>query len=198
MNTQTDKATLHFNAYYHDNTLLIQLVIVEFINSYYLIKHLKTIKDKCFNNKNSHISLSEILIKLLGITPQDSFGNPTWNTGTLTKLKTYSAQFIRNNVESLPNKLEFSLYSNTQQAWLYALQSLEFLNGYPMVYSSTLIEKSFSRLFRRFLDVNNLLRRLIKSYADKENVAFFLLRKQAELEEIYGDNFLSKIVKKYE
>lgn len=199
---QIDKNNHHFNAYYQDNALLIQLVIVEFISAQKSISQIQLLERQCFKSKESWESalspLLNHLTQLIG-TPayQDLVGVPSWNKGSLTKLKSYCFQFSKNI--GTENKRELALYTFVNQAWLYALQNMDILNTVCLPNNPTAIPKlhqSLNRLYNRSQSISKQILRITSTFRNNENVIFFLCRKRDDLAEIYGSDFFNKIFKK--
>lgn len=207
MFTQISGPHHHFSAYYEDNSLLIQFMMVEFIQTYQLTFQIKTLIHEHLdsNEKSNSVlhSLSHILGQLVGHFPhqgRSSFSR--WAKGSLTKLKEYAEQFSRNS--SHQNKQHVNLHMATHQAWLTALHNLELLNSLSMnpytpnsdaILLLLPLKRTFNTLQIRFNQVIRHIPRVMREYWNNENVILCLLRKRAQFIEIYGSDFLYKRLK---
>lgn len=199
---QIEGPNQHFNAYYKDNSLLIQFIIAEFVQTYQLTNQLKALIQKHLNSlpttDSAFPSLFQVLGQLVGgLSPYEclSLSISSWQKGSLTKLKEYCEQFLRNSQDA--NKQFIYFHTAVHRAWLSALQNLEFLNSlqptYAQAQKSTFFHLSFKRSFEtlqiHFNQVVQRLPRLIQAYWNHENIVLCLLRKKIHLTEIYGPDF---------
>lgn len=205
---QIEGSHQHFNAYYQDNSLLIQFIIAEFVQAYQLTNQLKLLVQKHLEfiptTDSAFPSLFQVLGQLVGgLSPYAylSLSISSWQKGSLTKLKEYCEQFLRNSQDT--NKQFIYLHTAVHRAWLSALQNLEFLNNlqptYEQAQKSTFFHLSFKRSFEtlqiHFNQVIQRLPRLIQAYWNNENIVLCLLRKKVYLAEIYGPDFLATCFK---
>lgn len=197
------KTSLHFNAYYYDNSILIQLVITEFITTYETICQIQGLIEEGLESVDTLDKVAKqlaiLLQNLLGISTFDH-SNCRWIKGSLTKLKNYCEQFSRNKEHRDENSVD--LYTVVHQAWLGALHDLELLRPFfhidnlSMSHSIFLrLKQSLNQIDNRLNEIHKPLTRLIIPFQADENVMFFLLRKKEALSKIYGPNFMAKFFK---
>lgn len=204
MFTEISGPDQHFNAYYEDNSLLIQFIMAEFVRVHQLTSQLKTLTQEHLDSDQSSRtilhSLLQILGKLLGCFPQQK--NSTfsgWTKGSLTKLREYSEQFSRNS--SHQKRQHVNLHMATHQTWLAAIHYLELIrslciNPYTQNSDTILLllplKRAFNSLQIRFNQVIRSFPRIMNEYWNNENVILCLLRKKALFVDIYGPHFLFK------
>ncbi len=135
MFTQIREPDYHFSAFYKDDTILIQFILEEFIQSYQLNcqiqELLKRRLDLVESASSFSTSLLSILNQLIGHPPyleRSSFSY--WAKGSLTKFKEYCEQFSRNSLYQ--NKQYVNLHMTVHQAWLLAMDNLELLNSFTI------------------------------------------------------------------
>lgn len=204
--TQIREPDKHFSACYEDNAILIQFIIVEFVQIHQLTSQLKLLIDKYLENSavdNSHeigTEFKQTLGQLIDIHPQNSRSSHSkWTKGSLAKLKEYCEQFSCNS--SHQSKQHIDLHMATHQALLHAIHTQELLNRIilnPYVQSSEVflqldpVKRSFNNLLGRINQVIRFLPRVFAPFWDNENVLLCLLRIREPLGKIYGDDFLQK------
>lgn len=201
--TSYESQNQHFNAYYHDNAILIQFIVSELVIAAPLIEKLKFLTDKCLKSKiklNSTLdSLFHSLNTLVGtLSDHDKLAFSFWTKGPLTRLKEYSEQYYRN--ESKQNTKTKTLHLHVYTTWLCALNILEQLNALkidPQQTKTTLatIKQAFDSLYNCLNDIVKLMPRIFSDYTTNEQVLFFLLRKKEQLTDIYGATFVNKLLK---
>ncbi len=195
----------HFNAYYHDNSLLIQFVVTEFVHTHQLSLQIRqwahTQLQSSDMEESCIIPLLGYMSQLLGtMSHQDKLSITHWTKGPLTKLREYCEQFSRNELHR--DKKGMLLHQYVQQAWLSALQNLDLLKQiqepqFPPL-SASICQSVKRRLFqldRQLKLIAQQLPRVVKSYHNNENVLFFLLRKSGLLSQVYGPYFMKDIFK---
>jgi hypothetical protein len=120
----------HFNAYYENDSLLIQFILAEFLRTQQLASHIQKLLQYdihiVLSSVEITLSLSHFFGQLVGCVSQKHFS--PWVKGSLTKLKEYSEYFLCNS--TYRHKKHMKLHIATQQAWLSALHQLELLSSY--------------------------------------------------------------------
>lgn len=204
MFTQFREPNHHFSAFYEDNSILIQFIVEEFIQSYHLIVQIKSLIQKRLDSNQTLDSLFDSIIPILGqlvggFSQQERPPFSRWSRGPLTKFKEYCEQFSRNAAHQ--NKKHVNLHLAAHQTWLKALYNFELLNSlhinpYTPNTKSILFLLSLKRAFHsfqtRFDQISRLLPQVLNEYANNENVILCLFRKKDSLSEIYGRHFLYK------
>ncbi len=191
----------HFNAYYLDNTLMIQFVISEFISTTQLAEKLKSLTDQYLQSKikfdKASTQLYETLSILVGTRlDRKQLAFSRWTQGPLTKLKEFCEQYYRNG--GVKNEVIESLHTHVYQAWIDALQNIEILNTMQIgLGKETLanVKQNFSNLFNSLNCLTKSIPQFLKDNIDNEYVIFFLLRKKEDLVHIYGVSFVNKLLK---
>lgn len=207
MFTETQASHRHFSTFYEDNTLLIQFIVVEFIQIYHLTSQIKRLIQNRLNPL-SHSDpsapfvspLTEMLIQLVGYFPQKERPSSSyWTKGPLTKFKEYCEKLSLNSHQQ--NKEHRQLHRAAYQIWLSAIHHMELLHSLhlnPYIQNSEAVisllhlKRTLNTLEARFNQVMHSLPLVLISYSDNENVILCLLRKKAQLSEIYGSDFLHK------
>jgi len=191
-----------FSPFYENNSLLIQFILEEFIESYQLVFQIKTLIQKRLNFNQTLDSLSSSLIHLLsqliGSPPKhERYSFSRWTKGPLTKFKEYAEQFSRNSRHQ--NRMHIHLHISTRQAWVKAIHNLELLdylyvNPCPPNPKAVLflipLKHALKTLQVCFNQISRYIPRIVNAYWDDENILLFLLRKKALLAKIYGNDFL--------
>lgn len=203
MFTQFPGPDHHFSAYYENNSLLIQFMMGEFIQTRQLTLRIKSLIHEHLESEEKfyaiYPSLIQTLRELIGSSArheQHSFS--LWSNGSLTKLKVYCEQFSRNS--SHQHKRHINLHMATHQAWLSAMHNLELLNSLCIasyknpetVLPLISLKRTFNTLQIRFNQIVRSLPRVLNDYKSDENVILCLLRKRDQLIEIYGEDFLQR------
>ncbi len=195
----------HFSTYYKDNKILIQFMIVEFIETHQLLLQIETL----FQNMqgSQQLFLEKELSSLIQMAPfllqgfsssheASSFG---WVEGALTKLKMYCEHFCSNAEQKEKKGIE--LYLALHQTELAVRHSFSLLSslkrqGIPSeAFSFLSIQRAFASLKMRFNRVIRSFPRLVRDYCHDENILLCLLRKKGALTKIYGSDFLAKSFK---
>jgi hypothetical protein len=200
--TKLNGSNQHFNAYYHNNRLLVQFIISEFILTY---RHIQTLEPlETYDSQESLQSLFDSLHALLR-SDQDTQrpSSSLWIRGPLVKLKDYAEQFSLNTNHQ--DKQGLLLYTYVHQTWLTGLHALELthaLLSHKTLVANKLtnsvllnINRILKQLRNRLKTITKQIPRVLAQYRKDETVLFFLLRKKELLLEIYGSDFISKILK---
>jgi len=197
----------HFNPFYEDNSILIQFIVEEFIQSHQLIFRVNTLIQEHLDSAELRNFLSHSLIqlfrKLSGPLSQQEGSIPSqWTKGSLIKLKEYCRQFSLNS--SHQNKRLIFLHRAAQQAGLLAIDCLELLTSLYTNLSTPNSEyilflpplkRSLYNLKKQFNQIRRYIPRILHDYWDNEHVLYYLLSKKKLLTEIYGDPFFEKYFK---
>lgn len=203
------------NHYHHDKGLLFQFIIAEFLLASREVQALSSVIEqfKMSTEQKDHYlkreywlnNLKGALAKLAG--PDNEFIHQhVWNVeeGPLAKFKNYCSLLARQQEQDIKEYEALSRYS--QKTWLLCLQCFEevreiekrlegskvittleegeILPHYEFIYQFVhKIAFSFERIVR-------IIIRLIHSFGNNENVLLYLLRHRAEIEEIFGRDFV--------
>lgn len=204
MLTQFRAPDHHFHAYYQDNSILIQCIIIGFVETYQLTSQIKIlILERLDSNQDFQSLFSSLKLtfkRLLESHPQqENSSHSRWTQGALTRLKTYCEQYSRNS--SHQNKHHCNLHMMTHQAWLTAFHTLELVNALtvnPYTQNAETIlhllpvKRSFNSLLNRINQVMRCFPKILHAYWNDENVMLCILRIRGELTQIYGSDFLHK------
>ena len=204
MFTQIPGPDQHFSAYYEDNSILIQFIMVEFVQTYQLTLQIKKLIQENLDSPQISSELFPSLIQILGqltgcLSQHERSAFSRWTKGSLTKFKEHCEQFSRNS--SHQNKQHVSLHMAAHHAWLTAIHNFELLNSlYTNPYTQnpkTLLhlfplKRSFHILQNRINQIIRYIPHVMNDYWNNENVILCLLRKRAQFTEIYGSDFLYK------
>lgn len=186
----------HVNAYHHNNSLLFQFILTEFIESFEEIQQLDAL---CNRNVDTASSSSEekkrltqlALIRLVGST-RDYMRIFSWNfgDGILAKLKTYCALFLQN--ASSDEKEVIALQHYADKLWQACMQAIDSLHDDADQRTALLaaLDKASTAVHR----FSKLIARIIPQFRDDENVVFCLLRYREQLDKLYGGRFVAKLL----
>jgi len=202
----------HFNSYHHNNGLLFQFILSEFLEAFSEMEQIKTLAEKIAKEEKKSLHEGtgrQILIVLYGYTAKLAGSTPnfmrlfSWNldNGLLAKLRNYCVFFSHN--ANLQDKESILLQRNANRIWETCLACLDFMQSLLNQSSKVnvleqkkvlnlLIEKMM-RCMRHFA---NLLAKIMVNFRDEENVMFFLLRHHQEFDRCYGSQFIAKFFNK--
>ncbi len=189
-------SSVSINAYHHNNTLLFQFILTEFINVFNSIQELNTLCQKhpisssCGSIDEGTQKQLELVFEALMGSNQDPPRLIAWHChgGSLTKLKLYCSLFIKNSDEDQKEMVAMQHYvdkvSQSCQKGVDYLKE-EVLQFHQLIIS---IEKATTSIQRFTKPVI----RLIHHFSSNENVLFFILRHQEAFDKIYGRGFVLK------
>lgn len=194
-------AIQHRNTRIQSKGLLFQFILSEFITSYSeaLTMHQLLPSVEHMVNSETISALKANLIKLAGST-----GNYSrlfsWNQedGLLSRLKSFCADF------SLQGKKDDHIISKMQsyinQAFLSCIQGLDTIR---LLEDSDGPEQNIKKLYKilsKFIKemrcFSKLTVEIMRQFSGDENVVFFMLRHQPELDRLYGSRFVFKLISK--
>lgn len=197
------RSNSHFCAYYKDNFILVQFIIVEFIETHHLILQIETLFEEILQSPQSLEKKFLSLIQLSTLLLQGSSSFPLtfsfhWTEGSLTKLKSYCENFCSNlkQKEKGGTQLHLALHQAELAAMHYFL--LLSSNKQTSSFNETSflsLKRAFESFKRRFNRVIRSIPRLVCAYCHNENILLCLLRKKGSLTKIYGIDFLAKYFK---
>lgn len=197
----------HFNAYYHDNRLLIQFIVSDFLAAYGHSQHLKVLSDQITANSFPEVLLSQIkntITTLLGTDHHNSRPwGPHWKMGSLTKLKKHCEQLSSNTLHQ--NKVHRQMQKHAYRAWLCCLQCQE-MTGEVQPQASpytvplktslpTTLARALVSLNTRFMSLSKVLLRALEPFSQDEVIILFLKRHQEQLASIFDSATLTSFVR---
>ena len=175
--------------------LLIQFILSEFIKSYTQILEIHQFSTDCKKNALSMLALS--VVNLSGSNKSCS-GLLSWNQedGILWRLKNYCRALV--DLEGKKDPLISKMESSINQAFLSALHSLDILQQSTSFEEDSIIalQKGLKKVIDQMKRFSKALALNLQQFSDNENVIFFLLRHQNELDKIYGKQFVFKLINK--
>jgi hypothetical protein len=195
---KVQETTRHFKAYYQDNSLLIQLMIIELFEIHQQVSFLKNWES--FDNEISQENIDQLKKCIIAITgePEDRNCLPIirWSKYPLPLLKDYCEHFFYNTIEKKSsNQLKFSnlilqVCSNTTHM-LNLIRSCK--NGQVLKEPIFLKIRSILKSTLDNLTLSKMqLLKILKTFKENENVIFFLLRKKDLLIKLYGSEEINK------
>lgn len=173
-------------AFHRDKHLLLQFIIQETL---LLIPKLKALEETISDKKNPQSAeIITFLRPLLGGIDDHlpPFTLPHTD-GHLAKLKGYTSLLLQDiaikvQVYSLMDQL-------TNDAWIFCVKSYDCLQADPKRIFRPLWKMIYTcKLFLKTLPVG------IKAFLQDENVLFFIVRHQKELDAAYGPEFTEKLI----
>lgn len=199
----------YFSVYHQNNSLLFQFILSEFLITYretLLISNIVKVLKKTSLPINWNADCEQSLCKIKSILK--SLGGVSYNQqrlfswghdeSTLGKLKNTCALFCRNVGKD--DKNAATLHRHCHRAWLLCLQSLDLLRSlkgdknedpsfsFPLLLN--LIEKMANALHR----FSRLITRLLHDFKEDENVLFFVLRHQEQIDGLFGSHFVVQLL----
>lgn len=198
MTSHTDVSARHMNAYHHNNSLLFQFIIVEFIECFEEIQHLDVIHNRKIDPPATLMEdqkqlTEQALARLVGST-RDYMRIFSWNfgEGILAKLKTYCALFLQNAPHDEKEIIALQHYAD--RLWQACMQAMDTLHGGPSQRTAFLqaIDKAITGINR----MSKLIARIIPQFRDDENVVFCILRHKERFDKLYGGRFVFKLLSK--
>lgn len=192
----------HANAYQHNNSLLFQFILVEFIETFGEIQRLDILCNRkpaalpadngnSLHNETTCRQIEEVLAKLVG-SARDYMRLFSWNfgDGLLTKLKNNCALFLHNADNDEKEMIALQHYAD--KMWLGCLQAIDSWREEPREQAAFLaaIDKA-SNAMQRF---SKLIARIALQFRDDENVIFCILSHKESLDKLYGTRFISKLL----
>lgn len=190
-------------AYHQQQHILMQFIWTELILASHHAKEAKKILEKFSSSSNNAGRLSlmqclkEHITKLSG-SAQDYMRLFSWDDdGILAKLKNYCAYLTQYKIGQGKDQSDMSHEAN--KAWLFSLEALDclnmmsqskaFLKKNPLSETLIKIDRSISRL-------KNLTARLAMQFRTDENVLFFILRHQEQLDNLHRRGFVKTLMQK--
>ncbi len=204
MSFKVFEAVKHFHPYTHNDGLLLQFILTEFINTYLQIAQIQKMTGKIsppFQCEESACAeLRSLLVSLIGESVFCRFSPIFAPRGCLTKLQDYADALVTNQKHQERPSLRF--FQSVQRVWLSVRSHCEILAFTHLSKSS--VKKRVDRvpllqlihqLTRKFQAVIDYLPRLVNSFWLDENVNFFLLKHAENLGLIYGQEELKDCFK---
>lgn len=168
--------------------LLIQFILSEFIKSNIQVSKIHHFPEDC-----KKIALS--IVKLSGSSKSCS-SLFSWNPedGILWRLKNYctALQSLEDKCDPLILKME----KEVNGAFLSALHSLDILQQLDSFEETNRValQKALKKIIDPMKRFSKALALVLQKFKNNENVIFFLLRHQNELDKIYGKQFVFKLI----
>ena len=173
--------------------------------AYHEAQHIKrlTIHIKGLDEKrdiNEELKQITLLITKLSGSMRDEMTTFPWtfDTGTLSKLKSYCHLFSQCAPEHLQARM---VHDNVNKAWLNCLHGLDLLRNLQIIDSAapknlSSLLRILDKIHRQLYLTSRLLAEGVYHFRDDENVLFFLLRNYKRVVELYGSKFLGKTINK--
>ncbi len=190
----------HLNIYHHQVGLLFQFILSDFLAIYEEAKPLKSFTNSPKTPQECDLFLTPIS-KLVGAT-HDTMRLFVWSrdTSLLSKFKIYCALYTQNGLTNQQKKWVLQLQQNSNQIWLYCMQCLDLLHALKKDGQNQKTGDSFNKIRAKMLicltRISKALIPLFDAYSEDENVLFYILRSRAQLDEIFGDNFVAQMLAK--
>lgn len=185
--------------YHRYNHILLQFILRELISAY---EHLEGI-DRMLCEKGISLSDTDQFIKLAKffsqLTGSDQYYMRlfTWSEdGILAKLRHYTLMFSDFNSKA---KKYRELLFEAEGALAYATEALEMLRRLPRECTTREVKKimpTVKKLSQQLNRYSKKMQELLKSYQYNENLLFFILIHQIELNKIYQKNFVNDFLEK--
>lgn len=186
-----------YNAYHHNNSLMFQFILTEFIHASRELMHFDNLSSDAEITQIQHLQLP---IRILAGCHKDHSRYFALNqeNGIFPRLKAYSAILIHNG--EAHDKSLLALNHQITKAWLLCIESLDafsLLQAHPLEKDYlTALHRLLKKLMTSTLKLRKLIAEIILSFNADENVLFFVLRHKEQLDKIYGAGFVKKIFRK--
>lgn len=192
----------YIHTYHHNNSLLFQFILVEFIETFEIIQKLEALSgckpapiptDETITQltQAQKEEMNMLLAKLVGST-RDYMRIFSWNfnEGLVAKLKTYCILFLQH--ADAEEKELMAMQHYVDKIWQSCFQAQDSLYDGPKARSLLVgaIEKASSAM-DRFAKV---IARALVDFRDDENVIFFVLCYKERLDQLYGNRFVAKLL----
>jgi len=193
-------ATLHWNKD-TSKSLLFQFILSEFITSYREVLAIQQLASNLKTESNINLkliaSLKSCLVKLAG-SARSYKPHHSWNQedGILFRLKNYCAHFSIQ--EEKNNSASLNMYLHINQAFLSCIQGLdaicllEEIDG--SVQNIQMLSKILTRIIKQMGRFSKLTTSVMRKFNKDENIVYFMLRHQSELDSLYGSQFVFKLI----
>lgn len=192
---KVQEPTRHFKAYYQDNSLLIQLMVIELFEIH---QHMQLFKSFVNGILRDNIQpMKKCLIHLTGL-PEEQVFQPamSWEKCALLTLKNYCECFFLNLKNQSLTKMRASYYTDQMVA-----ESLHLLNLILLFQKGKINEEKVFKLTQSLIQnfsqnfslFKNLLLKILRKFHENENVIFFLLRKKDLLNKLFDQIELKKL-----
>lgn len=196
----------HLNSYHRDVSLLFQFILSQFLAIHKEAKPLKALARPPRTRSQCETLLAPIS-KLSGVT-QDYMRFFVWNldSGLVSKLKNYCSLLSQQSLKdekrskSTHQKRISLLQQNSNQAWLICMQCIDILRALkeegPNPKVGEALCKTIQKLMMCLSRIGKTLIPLIETFKDDENVLFFIVRHSHELDDLFGDKFVTHLFTK--
>lgn len=211
MKVEAHQKTLPYHAFHHDDSLLAQFILSEFIEAYSASQTLANQVlefQSLFAKRNTSAQKEEIFQKILKTTAllagasHDYMRIFSWNleAGVLSKLNHYFALFSRQ--EEYASKQILDLYRQINQSWLICTQLHDLLFSLDGLSSkkwksyveeiSSLNNKVCSKIekFAKHLPL------IVSLFSKDENVIFFVVRHHEAFDRLFFSGYTYRLLSK--
>lgn len=194
-------AIQHRNTRIQSKGLLFQFILSEFITSYSEVLTIHQLFPSVEQMLNSETisALKANLIKLAG-SPRKYSRLFSWNQedGILSRLKNYCADFSLQGEKD--DRIISKMQSYINQAFLSCIQGVDAIQLLENIDRSEQNIKKLYKILSKFIKEMRLFSKLtaeiMRQFSGDENVVFFMLRHQPELDRLYGSRFVFKLINK--
>ncbi|MCB1111036.1 MAG: hypothetical protein H7A37_07655 [Chlamydiales bacterium] len=197
------KEQRYISSYHHNDCLLFQFLLAEFLCAYKELPQLKSLyrelAEGCEQKKQRRLYKKlAISLEALSGTTQEYMRIFSWNQngGFLKKIMTYSTQLSDITASKNADALKVQRYAN--KAWVHCLHCHDLL-----LLRNKQTEKDKKELLSALEEIQKSLKMLarvavamITEYQDDENVLFFILRHKEQFDKLFGKRFVSKLFSK--
>lgn len=200
------------NTYFHDNSILFQFILHEFLRAYSEGQNIRYFSLGNFPSETSNFSeiekqVHELIEKLnvFSSSPQDQLWHLPWNfdLGILTRLKNYSYLLAR-NAETTDDPLLYNLHDQFHKGWLNCKQMLDaianfLLPSHPHFRNKDHlleIDRNLRKLKSHIQLQSRLIVNTLMQFQQDENVIFFILRHHRRFIQVFGVRYLQQLIQR--
>lgn len=200
MPLQFGSQSSHFSVYYHSKGLLFQFILAEFIAVSHKFAHVRQLANQVTLPPSAFNELQLGLADLAGSSP-DYMKIFMWNhykDGLLAKLKNNCALFSQKSFHHNKNAIQMSRY--TQSAWLLSLECQNIIRqtqqktniDFEAQYQA--LSNALGKIYTLIRQLGRSITRVLPEFRDDENVVFFILRHRSQLDELFEQGFVAKLL----
>lgn len=175
----------HYNSYHLHDSLLFLFILDEMIHVSNNMQQIVSLLEEP-PTKNLRAHLAELLTHLVG-KGYEGIKPVAWKpeNGSLTKLRNYCSLYAQLGGDE--DRYAIEIHRQSDAMWLTAGHCLKHLREEGQI--PTL---SLNKVFQQMVRFKTVLKKMVFSFRDNENVLFFLLKHRPALEVSFGERFVYK------
>ncbi|MFQ5728816.1 MAG: hypothetical protein ACE5GN_00455 [Waddliaceae bacterium] len=201
--TRYESPKSHLTTYHDNNSIVMQFILFELINAFDIIDEIESLipeinldssKKFSSSDRENLDSLTASITRLAGYT-QKYMRIFTWNLndGILAKLKNYCS-FFATNLKPLDADV-MALQRHADRAWINCLEALDQIRAAQRPSSGKApgllkLKSALEKMITRLRNLTKVIANICHQFREDENVLFFILSHQEELDRLYKTDFV--------